>query len=204
MNVLLTEDVPSLGMAGEVHAVAGGYARNYLMPRGYAVLASKGAMKQAEDIRQAGMRKRAQELANAKDQAEIIEGKRLLFHARAGERDRLYGSVTVVEIAERLSEAVEFEVDRRKIDLEQPLRELGIFELEVRLVPEVSAKFTVGVAREGETWADLEARQERLAAEAEAKRQAEEAEAAAQAEADAASAGESAAESAEERDEAEG
>lgn len=201
MNVLLTNDVPNLGEAGEIHAVAGGYARNYLMPRGLAVLATKGAMKQAEDIRQAGIRKRAQETANAKAQAEMINGKRLLFNARAGDRDRLYGSVTVVEIAERLSEEVGFEVDRRKVELDQPIRELGIFELPVRLMAEVEARFTVGVAREGEGWSELEARRD-----AAAKRQAE---AAAAAQAEAAAAAEAAVdeesvdENAEERDEAE-
>ncbi|MEX1020355.1 MAG: 50S ribosomal protein L9 [Litorilinea sp.] len=204
MKVLLTDDVPNLGTAGEVHAVAGGYARNYLMPRGFAVLATKGAMKQAEDIRQAGMRKRAQELANAQAQAEMINGKRLLFHARAGERDRLYGSVTVLEIAERLSEEVGFDVDRRKIELDQPIRELGIVDLSVRLVAEVTAQFTVGVAREGEGWTELEARRAELA-KAAAKREAEAAKvaqeaAAAEAEAEAQ---DLALEDAEERDEAE-
>ena len=86
MNVLLIEDVPTLGDAGDIMAVAGGYGRNYLIPRGYAILATKGAMKQAEEVRQAGLRKRATERANAEAQAEVISGQRLLFHARAGEK----------------------------------------------------------------------------------------------------------------------
>jgi large subunit ribosomal protein L9 len=206
MNVLLTEDVDNLGLAGEVHVVAGGYARNYLMPRGLAVLATKGALKQADEIRQAGVRKRAQERANALAQAEVINGKRLLFTARAGERDRLYGSVTVLEIAEKLNEEVGFEIDRRKVQLDQPIRELGIYDLEIRLVPEVSATFVVGVAREGEGWAELEARREAAAAAAAAaEEEAARAEAEAQAEAieEDAEDTESAPELAEERDEAE-
>ena len=103
MKVLLTEDVPNLGLAGEVHSVAGGYARNYLMPRGMVVLATKGALKQADDIRQAGIRRRAVERANAEAQAQVISQQKLLFAARAGENDRLYGSVTSADIAERLS-----------------------------------------------------------------------------------------------------
>jgi large subunit ribosomal protein L9 len=157
MKILLTQDVANLGHAGEIHGVAGGYARNFLMPRGLAVLATKGALKQAEEIRQAATRRRAQERANAEAQAEIIRAQRLLFNARAGENDRLYGSVTSADVAERLAAAVGFDIDRRRITLEHGIRELGIHELEMRLMSDVVAKFTVGVAREGESWADLEA-----------------------------------------------
>jgi large subunit ribosomal protein L9 len=158
MNVLLTKDVADLGMAGEVHAVAGGYARNYLMPRGLAVPATRGALKQAEEIRQAGVRLRARERANAEAQAELIRKQRLLFQARAGETGRLYGSVTSADIAEQLSAAVGFDVDRRKIHLEHPIRDLGIYPLEMRLMPEVYAPFTIAVVNEGEGWAEAEAR----------------------------------------------
>ncbi len=158
MKVLLTQDVPELGVAGEIYAVAGGYARNYLMPRGMAVLATKGALKQAEEIKQAGIRRRAKERANAQAQAQVISGKKLLFTANAGENNRLYGSVTTADIAERLSEAVGFDVDRRRIVLDQGLRELGMYNLAVRLMPEVTANFAVAVVREGETWAAAEAR----------------------------------------------
>ncbi len=157
MKVLLTEDVPNLGMAGEIYSVAGGFARNYLMPRGMAVIATKGALKQAEEIKEAGIRRRAQERANAEAQAQLISGKRLLFQANAGENDRLYGSVTSADIAERLEEVVGFEIDRRRILLGQALRELGIFDITVRLMPEVEPVFQVAVVREGESWADAEA-----------------------------------------------
>ncbi len=157
MKVLLTQDVPDLGLAGEIHTVAGGYARNYLMPRGLGVLATKGALKQAEDIRQAGIRRRARERANAEAQAAMIADQKLLFAARAGENNRLYGSVTPADVAEELGKLVDFEVDRRRIQME-PLRELGLYEIEIRLMADVSAKFKVAVVREGETWADAEAR----------------------------------------------
>lgn len=158
VNVLLTQDVPELGLAGEIYAVAGGYARNYLMPRGYAILATKGAQKQADDIKQAGIRRRAQMRASAEAQAQVISGRRLLFMANAGENDRLYGSVTATDIAEQLEEQVGFEIDRRKLLLGQSLRDLGIYDLVVRLMPEVDATFQVAVVREEETWADAEAR----------------------------------------------
>ncbi len=158
MKILLMQDVSDLGMAGEVHSVAGGYARNFLMPRGMAVLATKGALKQADEIRQTGIRRRAKERANAEAQAQVINAQKLLFTARAGENQRLYGSVTSAEIAERLAGAVGFEVDRRRIQLEHPIRDLGIYQLDIRLIPEVSARFTVAVVQEGEVWADAEAR----------------------------------------------
>ena len=169
MKVLLLKDVTELGNAGEVYAVAGGYARNYLMPRGLAVLATKGAMKQAEEIKQAGLRRRARERTNAEAQAQMIQGKRLLFAANAGENDRLYGSVTSADIAEKLGEACGFEVDRRRIELEHPIRELGTFDVSIRMMPEVHAVFKVGVVREGEGWSAAEARQAAKAAAEQAK-----------------------------------
>lgn len=169
MKVLLTQDVSNLGLAGEVHAVAGGFARNYLMPRGLAVLATRGALKQAEEIQQAGMRRRARELANAEAQAQIIRGQRLLFEAKAGDTGRLYGSVTSHDIAEKLEAAVGFEIDRRRIHLEHPIRDLGIYTMDLRLMHDVVGTFALAVVNEGESWANAEAR----AAEAKAKPAAE-------------------------------
>ncbi|NJN83485.1 MAG: 50S ribosomal protein L9 [Caldilineaceae bacterium] len=185
MNVLLTQDVDNVGLAGEIHSVAGGYARNYLMPRGLAMLATKGALKQAEEIRQAGIRRRAQLRANAEAQAALINGKKLLFTANAGENDRLYGSVTSAEVAAKLEEAVEFEIDRRKIQLHQPLRTLGLYDVEIRLMYEVTATFQVAVVREGENWDAAVARAAVLAAEEKAEAEAAVAAEAAAAELDA-------------------
>ena len=173
MKVLLTEDIPSLGLAGEVHTVARGYARNYLLPRREAILATKGALKQAEDIRQAAIRKRAQERSNADAQAEVLSGQQLLFNVRAGDNDRLYGSITTSDIAERMEETVEFEVDRRRILLSQPIRELGLYDVTIRLMAEVEATFDVAVVREGEGWADAEQREQDREAAAQAEAEAE-------------------------------
>jgi large subunit ribosomal protein L9 len=166
MKVLLLKDVPELGEAGNIYAVAGGYARNYLMPRGMAVLATKGAMKQAEEIKQSALRRRARERSSAEAQAQMIIGKKLLFKANAGENDRLYGSVTTAEIAEQLSQAVGFEVDRRRIELEHPLRDLGVYDLSIRMMQDVHANFQVAVVREGEDWAAAQARAAAKAAKA--------------------------------------
>jgi large subunit ribosomal protein L9 len=159
MNVLLIQDVPTLGLAGEIHTVAGGYARNYLMPRGEAIPASKGAIKQAEEIRQSAQRKRAKERKNAEAQAELISQQRVLFQVRAGDNGRLYGSITSSDIAEKLEEQLGFEVDRRRIQLDAALRDLGIHQVEIRLMPEVNATFAVALVREEESWEDGEKRQ---------------------------------------------
>jgi large subunit ribosomal protein L9 len=182
MKVLLTEDIPTLGLAGEIHTVARGYARNYLLPRREAILATKGALKQAEEIRQTAIRRRAQERSNSDAQAAVLGGQQLLFAVRAGDNNRLYGSITSSDIADQLAKAVNFEVDRRRILLNAPIRELGLFDVTIRLMTEVEATFAVAVVREGEKWADAEER--KRAREAAAQAEAE-AEAAAEAEAEA-------------------
>ena len=159
MKVLLMEDVPNLGLAGEIQTVAAGFVRNYLMPRKEAVPASKGAVKQAEEIRQAGVRKRAKERSNAQAQAEIINKQKLLFEVRAGDNGRLYGSITSSDVAEQLEGMLEFEIDRRRIQLDAGIRDLGVYDVPIRLMPEVTAIFKVAVVREGEGWADVEKRQ---------------------------------------------
>ena len=157
-KVLLIEDVPNLGLAGEIHTIAAGFARNYLIPRGEVVPASKGAIKQAEDIRQAGLRKRAKERSNAEAQAEMISKQKLLFEVRAGDNDRLYGSITSADVAEQLAGMLEFEIDRRRIQMDAAIRDLGTYNVSIRLMSEVTATFKVAVVREGEGWADAEKR----------------------------------------------
>ena len=166
LKVLLTQDVPDLGLAGDVRAVTGGYARNYLIPRGMVVPASKGALKQAEEIRQAGVRRRARERASSEAQAQVLRSQRLLFRVNAGDNERLYGSVTAADMAERLESAVGFEVDRRRIQLHHPIRQLGTYAIEIRLMADVSAEFRVGVVRENEGWAEADARAAKAAAQA--------------------------------------
>jgi large subunit ribosomal protein L9 len=121
-------------------------------------------MKQADVIKQAGIRRRAQERANAEAQAAMINGKKLLFTANAGENERLYGSITLADIAEKLAAEVGFDVDRRRIQLESPLRDLGTYALELRLMQDVSGHFEVAVVREGEGWSHANERQAKKAA----------------------------------------
>ncbi len=150
MNVLLLQDVDRLGQAGEVKRVADGYARNYLFPRELAVLATPGAVRQAENQKKAEIRREAQALTEAQALAARLDGMTVTFEARAGETGRLYGSITNVNIADSLSEKVGQEVDRRKIELDEPLKDLGTHAVTIRLAAEAEAKVTVIIRREDE------------------------------------------------------
>jgi large subunit ribosomal protein L9 len=151
MQVLLLQDVERLGEAGEVKKVADGYARNFLFPRGLAAVATSGAIKQAEQQRKAEARREDKALTEAQALAAALDGLTVTFQARAGETDRLYGSITNMHIAEALSEKVGQEVDRRKIELEEPLKDLGTHAVTIRLASEAEAKVTVVIEREDYT-----------------------------------------------------
>jgi large subunit ribosomal protein L9 len=133
MKVLLVQDVDKLGEAGEVKEVAGGFGRNYLLPKGFAVLATRGQIRQAEERLQS--RRRREELArrDAEALAGRINGQTLRFTARVGELDRLYGSVTNADVAARIQEQLDIEVDRRKIDLEDPIKRIGVYPVKIKL-----------------------------------------------------------------------
>jgi large subunit ribosomal protein L9 len=148
MQVLLIKDVEQLGQAGDVKRVSDGYARNYLIPRGLAMVATEGAIKQAEQRRQALSRRQVKALTEAQAFAQLLDGTTLNFQARAGEADRMYGSITNAHIAEALTAKVGREVDKRKIDMEEPLKELGTHAVTIRLAPEAEAKIIVVIERE--------------------------------------------------------
>jgi large subunit ribosomal protein L9 len=148
MEVLLLKDVEPLGLAGEVKKVSDGYARNFLFPKGLAVGATPGAIRQAEQRQKATTRRQAKELSEAQALAQTLDGVTVTFQARAGETDRLYGSITSANIADALEESIGGEVDKRKIDLEEPLKELGTHAVTIRLAPGAEAKVTVVIERE--------------------------------------------------------
>jgi large subunit ribosomal protein L9 len=148
MEVLLLKNVDQLGKAGDVKRVADGYARNFLFPRQLAVVATPGAIRQAKLHREAEAARQAKALSDAQALAQRLDGLTVTFQARAGETDRLYGSITNVNIAEALEKQIGEEVDRRKIDLEEPLKELGTHAVTIRLAPGAEAKVTVAIERE--------------------------------------------------------
>jgi len=149
MEVLLMKDVENVGNAGEIKSVANGYARNYLIPRGLAVVATAGARRQAEQIRKAAEARRQKAMHAAQSLAERIAGLELVFEMRAGENDKLYGSVTAADIAEKISQAVGEEIDKRRLQLDHSLRELGVYQVGVKLLGDIVPEVTVKVEAEG-------------------------------------------------------
>jgi large subunit ribosomal protein L9 len=147
-NVLLREDVDNLGARGEIVRVKSGYARNYLLPRKLAVVATAGNVKQIEAERAALMKKEAREKGTAEQQAAQMGALRLEFTRRVGEHGILYGSVTSMDVAEALRERG-YEIDRRRIQLREAIKETGEFTVNVRLHREVIVEVPVVVSPEG-------------------------------------------------------
>jgi large subunit ribosomal protein L9 len=149
MKVLLLKDVYKLGHAGDVKKVADGYGRNYLLPRGLAALATKGAIAKAETLRTAAAKRREELNTELGGLAEKLSGLTLRFSAKAGETGKLYGSITTQMIAEAIEKESGEKIDRRDIG-HQPLRELGTFKVPVRLTADLAPNVTVVIGREGE------------------------------------------------------
>ena len=145
MKIVLREDVDNLGRKGDMLEVADGYARNYLVPRGLALKASKGIVKQAESMRRSREVREVRERGAAEEVAAKISGARVEITARAGEGGKLFGSVTASDIADAVLAQTGLEIDRRKIDLVEPLKELGPAQLTVRLHSGVDATIHVEV-----------------------------------------------------------
>lgn len=145
MEVLLIQDVDNLGYAGDVKKVANGFGRNYLIPQNLAVLATPGALKQAETIRRAAEKRRAQEKADAEAIVGQVKGVELVFERRAGETGKLYGSVTSGDIADAIVEKTQIEIDKRKVNLAEPIRELGEQEVTIKLMIDVATTVKVAV-----------------------------------------------------------
>lgn len=143
MKVLLLRDHEKLGKAGTVKNVADGYARNFLIPRGLAVQATTGTLKQSDTIRKAEERRQAQLYAEAEAVANQIAGTTIKFQALAGETGKLYGSITSHDIAEAIQREKGIEVDKRKIELREPLRMIGTHSVPVRLAAQLVPTLTV-------------------------------------------------------------
>jgi large subunit ribosomal protein L9 len=165
MKVLLLEDVYNLGRAGDIKKVANGYGRNYLIPQGLAVLATAGAIQQAESIREDANKRRALLNNEMSGVAEQLADVKLLFPARAGETGKLYGSVTTAMIAEDLTEKLGIEIDKKQIH-SQPLRQLGMHQVNVRLTIDIIPEVDVVIYREGESPDSYMMAPEEIAAEA--------------------------------------
>jgi large subunit ribosomal protein L9 len=147
MEVILREDIEKLGSRGQVVKVAPGYARNFLLPKRLAVAATESNKKIVEQERQAHLRKEAKLVGEAQDLAKIMLGVAITIKQKAGEADQLFGSVTSKDIADALA-AKNYQIDRRKIQLDEPIKQLGEYTVPIRLHKDVVVDISVLVAKE--------------------------------------------------------
>ena len=146
MKVILQENIDNLGRVGDIVAVADGYGRNYLLPRKKAILADERNVKILNHQKLLAAHKRARSIKDAQGLAKRIESLSLTIAKQVGENDKLYGSVTAMDIEEALR-AEKVEIDRRAIQLEEPIKNIGVFSVDVKLHPEVVSKLKVWVVK---------------------------------------------------------
>jgi large subunit ribosomal protein L9 len=147
MEVILREDIHKLGARGEIVKVAPGYARNFLLPKRLAVAATDANRKIVEQERQAHVRKEAKQKTEADDLGKLLAGTTVTISQKAGENDQLFGSVTAQDIVNALA-AKNFTIDRRKVQLEEPIKQLGTYQVALRLHKDVTTEIGVNVVRE--------------------------------------------------------
>jgi large subunit ribosomal protein L9 len=145
VKVILVKDVKGLGNKGDVVQVAEGYARNYLFPRGLVTEASEGKLKELGKRRDAESRRQEKELAAARAIAARLQGVTIKVTSRAGEGGKLFGSVTNKEVAEIIQKKLGLSLDKRRVEIKEPIKALGIYPAVARLHPEVQAAFTIEV-----------------------------------------------------------
>ncbi len=148
MKVILIKEVKKLGAAGEIKEVSDGYARNYLIPQGLALEATQTRLKetQEKDIKQ--QKRKDKEEAAARALQEKLEGKSIKLLARTGGSDKLFGAITVKEIAEALQKQHGTSIDKKKIELKDPIKHLGTYEAKLKIYPSIQAQIKIIVAAE--------------------------------------------------------
>jgi len=150
MKVVLLEDLPGKGKAGEIKEVSKGYARNFLLPRGLALVATPTVMKQVESSLEREKLEESIDRDKLVELAQQIEGKEIRFRARMGAGERLFGSITAADIAEELSRVIGSVIDKKKIDIEKPFRQTGSYEVAVKLASDIKPQITVVIEEEEE------------------------------------------------------
>ena len=146
MKVIFLKDVPNVARAGEIKEVASGYGRNFLIPKKLALLATSQAINLAETQRRVKTRQQAESGAEFLELAKQLDGKEITLEARVGAKDRLYGSITSADIASELEDSTGLVIDKRKIELAEPIRELGSYEVAVKLAKDIIPNIKVTVA----------------------------------------------------------
>lgn len=147
MQVILLEDIDHLGTEGEIHEVADGYGRNYLIPQGKARMATEGAIKQIREEERQARRKKVKEREDAERVAEELADMQLVFTAKTGEENRIFGTVTTQQIAVELNNRG-FDIDRKDIELDEDIRYVGAYTARVKLHPEVEQHVEIRVIPE--------------------------------------------------------
>ncbi|MBO8168640.1 MAG: 50S ribosomal protein L9 [Thermoanaerobacteraceae bacterium] len=145
MKVILKQDVKKLGRKGDVVEVSDGYARNFLLPKGLAEEATSGNMKELKKMKKAEQRRYQEEVAAAEQTRERLAASVITIKAKAGDNGKLFGSVTSKDIAEAIKNELGIKIDKRKIELDDPIKSLGSYNLKVKIHPEVHGKVTVKV-----------------------------------------------------------
>ncbi|HHX26941.1 MAG TPA: 50S ribosomal protein L9 [Firmicutes bacterium] len=150
MEVILIKDVKGLGNEGEVVKVADGYARNYLIPKGLALQATKANLRMLKDKRETMETKAERELAAAEKTAKQLEHSRITIRRKAGEGGKLFGSVTAKDVADAVEKALGIAVDKRRIELVEPIKAVGSYTVPIKLHAEVSTRISVEVESQPE------------------------------------------------------
>lgn len=145
MKVILTQDVKNLGKEGDVKDVSDGYARNYLIPRGLVVEATKANLKEKEDQATRLQKQKDREKTEAQALYNRINGKSITITARSGGGDKLFGAVTSKEIADALNKQFKVKLDKKKVDLGEPIKHLGEYPVKIKIYPQIQAEITVRV-----------------------------------------------------------
>jgi ribosomal protein L9 len=148
MKVILKEDIKGVGKKGDVINASDGYARNYLLPRGFGAEASEGNMAMLNEKKSSERFKKANELQEARDLAKKLSGITVRFKVKTGDNGRLFGSITSKDIADQIKTQHKIEVEKRKIVLDEPIKSAGVYNIEVKVYPDVSAKLKVEVIGE--------------------------------------------------------
>ncbi len=149
MKVILKQPVENLGDQGDVVTVKPGYARNFLLPQGLAYQASEGNLRRIEDERKQAEERSKRDYLEARRRASQLEGTSISFEALASEEGKLFGSISSQDIVQRLNEgSLDFELERRQIQLEEPLKEVGVYQIPIRLHSEVELDVEVQILRQ--------------------------------------------------------
>ncbi len=148
MKIMLTKDVENVGHAGEIKDVADGYGRNFLIPRKLAVLAGRGVEAEARRIQDAAARREAKDRDQAREFAEEIDNKTVVVRLKVGAEDKVFGAITSEDISTAIKQQHQVEVDRRKVELKEPLKQLGEHQVTLRLHKDVDAHINLIITRD--------------------------------------------------------